>query len=282
MTGLGTPLANLLVPDLMAYHGPGTSYSGPTVAGLQNTGLVNTGTSDGGPMDVFSVFDALTLAGDELGYSNTDLSSPVTGAPAGPGRNLVNSPFAAGITFATTTNFGPAGLMPLAPAGVTITPVSTALISLQSAWSTAQAVISGPTTFEHSAVLQRVDPNNVLFPFVTRHRASQVLESVLDELASVRRTEDGRRRTEERLIPDFFRPLSAAVPPFGEPNAPMASDVALLGTGFQRVSKIPTVSLTIARGHQIDASVARWYHCVTGCVRRAFLGRKLRSKLGAS
>ncbi len=29
--------------------------------------------------------------------------------------------------------------------------------------------------------------------------------------------------------------------------------------------------MTIARGQQIDASVTRWYHCVTRCVRRAFL-----------
>ena len=45
MTGLGTPVANLLVPDLVAYQGPGTTYSGPTVGPLQDADLVNTGTS---------------------------------------------------------------------------------------------------------------------------------------------------------------------------------------------------------------------------------------------
>ena len=30
VTGLGTPVANLLVHDLIAYHGPGTTYSGPS------------------------------------------------------------------------------------------------------------------------------------------------------------------------------------------------------------------------------------------------------------
>ena len=68
MTGLGTPVANLLVPDLIAYQGPGTSSSGPTVAPIQNAGLVDTGASDGGPMDEFSVFDVLTVIGASLGY----------------------------------------------------------------------------------------------------------------------------------------------------------------------------------------------------------------------
>ena len=45
VTGLGTPVANLLVPDLIAYQGPGTTYAGPTVGPLQNANLVNTGTS---------------------------------------------------------------------------------------------------------------------------------------------------------------------------------------------------------------------------------------------
>ncbi len=61
VTGLKTPVANLLVPDLIAYHGAGTTYSGSTVAPLQNSGLVNTGPSDGGPMDVFSVFGCFTV-----------------------------------------------------------------------------------------------------------------------------------------------------------------------------------------------------------------------------
>ena len=43
VTGLGTPVANLLVPDLVAYHGPGTSYAGPTVGPLQDATLTATG-----------------------------------------------------------------------------------------------------------------------------------------------------------------------------------------------------------------------------------------------
>jgi hypothetical protein len=75
VTGLGTPVANRLVPDLVAYQGPGTSYSGPTVARLQNAGLVDTGTSGGAPMDVFSVFDSVTLTIVALSHGNATGSS---------------------------------------------------------------------------------------------------------------------------------------------------------------------------------------------------------------
>jgi hypothetical protein len=81
VTGLGTPVANLLVPDLVAYRGAGTTYSGSTVAPLQNSGLVNTGSSDSGPMDVFSVFDALVANASDFGSSRNPMPAGV-GDPA--------------------------------------------------------------------------------------------------------------------------------------------------------------------------------------------------------
>ncbi len=35
--------------------------------------------------------------------------------------------------------------------------------------------------------------------------------------------------------------------------------------------------MTLARAHLVDPALTRWYHCVTRCVRRAFLLRKVRS-----
>jgi hypothetical protein len=75
VTGLGTPVANLLVSDLVAYQGPGTSYSGPTVGPLQNATLDGNWTGSG-PINVFSVFDSLTVTG--VGINDTRPSG-VTG-----------------------------------------------------------------------------------------------------------------------------------------------------------------------------------------------------------
>ncbi|MFI5459371.1 MAG: choice-of-anchor Q domain-containing protein [Isosphaerales bacterium] len=229
VTGLGTPVANLLVPDLIKYQGPGTSYAGSTVAGLQNAGLVNTGTSDGGPMDVFSVFNSLTVAINGLGgaqdqVSITGLSSPLnqTPPPAGAGRTAASPLITAGISFGPASNLSPAGLTPLPPAGFTITPSSTGLMSPQPAWVTAQPMANTPTRSEHDVFLQRTDHDNEPGPFVTRHRSGLVLDSVLNELASDRvgRMGAGGRRTEERPIPDFFRAVSSAHRPSGERGVP--------------------------------------------------------------
>ena len=68
VTGLGTPVASLLIPDLVAYHGPGTTYAGARVAPLQNATLSGAGSDAGGStQDVFNVFDSLTYqsAGDD-------------------------------------------------------------------------------------------------------------------------------------------------------------------------------------------------------------------------
>ena len=189
VTGLGTPVANLLVPDLIAYQGPGTSSSGSPVAPLQDAGLVNTGTGDGGPMDVFSVFDALTVSSSGLGDAqgqvfSTELSSPMNMmlAPTVTGRAVTSSLIAAGITVGPATNLSPAGIMPLAPVAVSITPVSTGFTLQQPAWSTARPVVDGRTGSEDSIALQRTDREEAQGAFLTKPSTALVLGSILDEL----------------------------------------------------------------------------------------------------
>jgi hypothetical protein len=71
LTGLGSPVANLLVPDLVAYQGPGSlANAGPTVAPIQAAGLVNSGVagpSDAGPTNAFSVFDFAVASSGPVG-----------------------------------------------------------------------------------------------------------------------------------------------------------------------------------------------------------------------
>jgi len=76
VTGLGTPVASSLIPDLVAYQGPETSYPGPGVGPLQDASLVDPTTTAGGPIDVFSVFDSLTVASNAVGHARAvDTSS---------------------------------------------------------------------------------------------------------------------------------------------------------------------------------------------------------------
>jgi hypothetical protein len=87
--GLGTPVADRLVPDLIAYQGPWATYAGPTVGPLQNTKLVSTRAASSGPIDVFSVFDSLIVgtsghARSAPDRANCDVVSPA-GRPAATG-----------------------------------------------------------------------------------------------------------------------------------------------------------------------------------------------------
>jgi len=100
VTGLGTPVANRLVADLVAYQGPGTFYAGPTVAPMQSAALVDTGTIASGPIDVFSVFDSIALTKSGLGPNmasgagTTSRPSQAVGASrssvSGQHRNIAN------------------------------------------------------------------------------------------------------------------------------------------------------------------------------------------------
>ena len=129
VTGLGTPVANLLVPDLIAYAGPATTYAGPTVGPLQDATLSDPGTAGGGEMDVFSVFDAFAVPGSGLG-------SPTSG-PTAPGRT---DPTAA--TTGLTVPNPPDGADPPTAAG--FRPISPTVIIPSVAGAATEAVAMVP------------------------------------------------------------------------------------------------------------------------------------------
>ncbi len=200
-------------------------------------------------MDVFSVFDSLTVASNGLDDTqgqvlSTGLSSlmKATLATGGEGR----SP--AGITFGSATNLSPAGAMPLAPTGASITPFATGLTLGQPGWSTAQPILNAPTSSEHSVVLPRTDHGGVPAPLSRGHRAGVVPDSVLDELISD--TVLVRGWTAVGSIGGQVLPRYAVT---GEPDA---LDVAQHGTRVQPVSEVRTgrMPLLETKPHRQPAS----------------------------
>ena len=117
VTGLGTPVANRLVPDLVAYAGPGTTYAGPKVGPLQNATLVNTAADGSGGLDEFSVLDALTMGGGDSVIPGSAATNFI-GESSAIGQHHHRVPEGSGS--AATTE--PSPVQPIAPLHVTSPP----------------------------------------------------------------------------------------------------------------------------------------------------------------
>ena len=192
VTGLGTPVANLLVPDLVAYHGPGTTYTGPTVGPLQSANLVNTSSGSSSELDVFSVFDSITIGGSGVGYSgDIDPTSVITARSAAPASSQLGRAPATAIVSQTGPGSGttPApvagltGMTPFVPPGMS---VSVSLIPQQATRSAVMPAsvhrsdrVSGPP-----AVLARIDHDAQPVRLPARHRAALLFDSAIDDLAA--------------------------------------------------------------------------------------------------
>ena len=245
VTGLGTPVANLLVPDLIAYQGSGTTYAGPTVGPLQNAGLTNTGTSYSGPIDVFSVFDSLTVTGKGLGDAggqvcSTDLNSPIseTLTQVGSGRNPASagrrrnhlragneSQPSRSDAFAACRRNNRSGLA--------------RLMLRQTGWSTVQNVVNAWASAEHFIELQRTDHDNMPALYATRHQIGFVADSVLNALATDAVRSYGRTAAATDGL--------VVLPSDGDSGAPMAIDVPSPDNGWKLVPKIPANATALPR-----------------------------------
>ncbi len=208
VTGLGTPVANLLVGDLVAYHGPGTTYAGPTVGALQDATLVNTWSNGSDNASVFSVFAAITVSSGGLRHDQgpgaaSTVSTPMSGTPV---QEVVAS-HSAGTpltTFGATveqaagslsqsgpvqargwaTNSSSLGQTSRSPAATTITSVFTGLFTHETAWATPQVVVSSPVTSVNSGGARATDSVELGGLIPSRSRTGVVSEAVLDELAA--------------------------------------------------------------------------------------------------
>jgi hypothetical protein len=127
VTGLGTPVANSLVSDLVAYRGAGTAYAGPTVGRLQDATRIDIGTTSGNTISVFSVFNAVTVTGDGRETTGTPIliSVPKFSQPQTPAPTTAVTPqnltIPAKASTATVTGFpgltAPASLAPSGSVG---------------------------------------------------------------------------------------------------------------------------------------------------------------------
>jgi len=83
VTGLGTPVADRLVPELIAYQGPGTIATGsPTVSPIQDVNLINTAEDSAnaaGPANALHPFN-FEIRGAQ-GFLNPQYGEPATAHP---------------------------------------------------------------------------------------------------------------------------------------------------------------------------------------------------------
>jgi subtilase family serine protease len=233
VTGLGTPVANLMVPDLIAYQGPGTTYAGPTVSPLQDASLSSTWATGGSITNAFNVFSALTTSSRGFSEAQSPVAANVSRpASAAPTLTLVNltptvaatttPAVATGSTFALSigsfslhgqaqslssiSNSTSDGLASQPLVGVTNSSTSTGLVQQMPSHSTLGLATSSSNAVEHLSRFSAGDHHNI-YPDVLRLAkpwTGLVSDSVLDEVATqltMSRTLDGATHVNDPSIP---------------------------------------------------------------------------------
>jgi hypothetical protein len=251
VTGLGTPVANLLVPDLVAYHGPSTSYAGSTVTPLVDASFTDPGaTGTGGSAAIGA---SSSLAG--TGHGLVVAQAPASGAFASPVVAPSLTPGTAGWSVSTqavgaSTSSATGGLiisvgtsvasmpvsatMPATTSGPVSSPVGQGAL-LGSATSPVQIMASltprpasssqpGATTDRLSVAL-RTGPGRPVgipqiqsAPIATSSRAGLVTDSVLDELVADSILSRGPSPISDDGAPAESQPVVPEAPASGAPG----------------------------------------------------------------
>jgi hypothetical protein len=199
VTGLGTPVANLVVSDLVAYLSGTFVASGPTVGALSNANLVNTGAAGSGTTNVFAVFDSLIDMGNGLGLGQNTVANPATAAtlavaPTAASQSPSTGSLAEaghglglGTMILTVANPGSFGVMPISPSEVTAIPITTAsgLTSRQPAVSMSRPGVNmtKATKLKIFGVSRRTERSSALGLIPISPQAGQLTESILDDVA---------------------------------------------------------------------------------------------------
>jgi hypothetical protein len=152
VTGLGTLVGDLLVPDLTAYQGPGTAYAAPVIGPSQDAALAN----------------------DWGGHSST--TTVISTATAS----------SLGQRVASMSPFQTAGPIALPPAAMAFTPSSTRLVAQRPGWSTPGRTVSLSGTASHRFAYPGTDEQIPHLDALTLAIPQEGLpsDSVLDELAA--------------------------------------------------------------------------------------------------
>jgi hypothetical protein len=208
VTGLGTPIANNLVRDLIAYQGPGTAYAGPTVGPLQNATLASNWSSGGGISNDFTVFDAITTSSSRLDYGQVGSAASPTCALVGAtaAQNLVSnhSVLTPITTMGTTVTLAPSSLQQAEPIQVpgaamtagagsqtTQAPVvvmtaaaPTGLVTDGAARFTSHPAGGVPDNYVNPGITRAEDREGVSEFILSRPWTGPVADAVLDDLAA--------------------------------------------------------------------------------------------------
>jgi Bacterial Ig-like domain (group 3)/MBG domain (YGX type)/Right handed beta helix region len=243
VSGLGTPIANLLVSDLVVYQSGTFTPSGPTVAPVQDANLVYTGTNDGGTTDAFAVFNSLidtnaAFRSDRAALSASVASLSATLQPDGTESQAVvtrvamsesslglllpgaGQPGQLAQVLGTTTISNPSGQNPGFAVSITTAPVYASLAAPPAARSTAQASASAiaPVTYFDPARSPASDQG-----VLDEYRPSiawtgRVYDAVLDELAGDMILPPAHRGSESIAIGGHATTQGALEPVPGDPR----------------------------------------------------------------
>ena len=155
VTGLGTPVAGALVPDLIAYSGPATTYSEPTVGPLQDATLEYTASALDSTNNVFSAM----AAGPASGGAGALFAASPASVGIGASTAVINPPARAPLLAPVLAGHaGPVGPIAVS-APVSAGPLPTARRTPGAAAATALSspLASAPAEPAREAILGAID-----------------------------------------------------------------------------------------------------------------------------